>query len=31
MSGRRAEAARNDGLILEAAREVFVADPKLAF
>ena len=27
MSGRRAEAARNDGLILEAAREVFVADP----
>jgi AcrR family transcriptional regulator len=28
MSGRRAEAARNDGLILEAAREVFVADPK---
>ena len=28
MSGRRAEAARNDRLILEAAREVFVADPK---
>ena len=28
MSGRRAEAASNDGLILEAAREVFVADPK---
>lgn len=28
MSGRRAEAARNDGLILEAAREVFVANPK---
>jgi AcrR family transcriptional regulator len=28
LSGRRAEAARNDGLILEAAREVFVADPK---
>jgi AcrR family transcriptional regulator len=28
MSGRRAEAARNDGLILAAAREVFVADPK---
>jgi AcrR family transcriptional regulator len=28
MSGRRAEAARNDKLILEAAREVFVADPK---
>ena len=28
MSGRRAEAARNDGRILEAAREVFVADPK---
>jgi AcrR family transcriptional regulator len=27
MSGRRAEAARNDGLILAAAREVFVADP----
>ena len=27
MSGRRAEAARNDKLILEAAREVFVADP----
>jgi AcrR family transcriptional regulator len=28
LSGRRAEAARNDRLILEAAREVFVADPK---
>ena len=28
LSGRRAEAARNDGLILKAAREVFVADPK---
>ena len=28
LSGRRAEAARNDGRILEAAREVFVADPK---
>lgn len=28
MSGRRAEAARNDGLILEAAREVFIADPE---
>lgn len=28
LSGRRAEAARNDGLILEAAREVFVTDPK---
>ncbi len=27
MSGRRAEAARNDGLILQAARDVFVADP----
>jgi AcrR family transcriptional regulator len=27
LSGRRAEAARNDKLILEAAREVFVADP----
>jgi AcrR family transcriptional regulator len=27
LSGRRAQAARNDGLILEAAREVFVADP----
>jgi AcrR family transcriptional regulator len=26
-SGRAAEAERNDGLILEAAREVFVADP----
>jgi AcrR family transcriptional regulator len=28
MSGRRAQAARNDERILEAAREVFVADPK---
>jgi AcrR family transcriptional regulator len=27
MSGRRAEAARNDALILDAARSVFVADP----
>ena len=27
MSGRRAEAARNDGRILDAAREVFVANP----
>jgi AcrR family transcriptional regulator len=27
LSGRRAEAARNDGLILAAAREVFTADP----
>jgi len=27
LSGRRAEAARNDKLILEAAREVFTADP----
>jgi AcrR family transcriptional regulator len=27
LSGRRAQAARNDQLILEAAREVFVADP----
>jgi AcrR family transcriptional regulator len=27
MSGRRAQAARNDQRILEAAREVFVADP----
>jgi AcrR family transcriptional regulator len=27
MSGRRAEAARNDELILAAAREVFTADP----
>jgi AcrR family transcriptional regulator len=27
LSGRRAEAARNDRLILEAAREVFVGDP----
>ena len=28
MSGRRAEAVRNDRVILDAAREVFVADPK---
>jgi AcrR family transcriptional regulator len=28
MSGRRAEAARNDRVILDAAREVFVEDPK---
>jgi AcrR family transcriptional regulator len=27
LSGRRAQAARNDALILDAAREVFVADP----
>lgn len=27
LSGRRAEAARNDGRILDAAREVFVEDP----
>ncbi len=27
LSGRRAQAARNDGAILEAARAVFVADP----
>jgi AcrR family transcriptional regulator len=27
MSGRRAQAARNDDLILDAAREVFIADP----
>lgn len=27
MSGRKAEAARNDGVILAAAREVFTADP----
>jgi AcrR family transcriptional regulator len=27
MSGRRAEAARNDQLILAAAREIFIADP----
>ncbi len=27
MSGRRAQAARNDALILAAAREVFLADP----
>ncbi len=27
-SGRRAEAARNDGLILDAARGVFVTDPR---
>jgi AcrR family transcriptional regulator len=28
LSGRRAEAARNDGRILDAAREVFLADPE---
>ena len=28
MSGRRAEAARNDGRILDAARTVFLADPE---
>ena len=28
LSGRRAQAARNDRVILDAAREVFVADPK---
>lgn len=28
LSGRRAQAARNDGLILEAARAVFVANPE---
>jgi AcrR family transcriptional regulator len=28
LSGRRGQAARNDGAILEAAREVFLADPK---
>jgi AcrR family transcriptional regulator len=28
LSGRRAEAARNDGRILEAARAVFLADPE---
>jgi AcrR family transcriptional regulator len=27
LSGRRAEAARNDWLIMDAAREVFIADP----
>jgi AcrR family transcriptional regulator len=27
LSGRRAEAARNDGRVLDAAREVFLADP----
>ena len=27
MSGRKAQAARNDGVILQAAREVFIADP----
>src|SRR5688500_14239827 len=27
MSGRKAEAARNDGVILAAAREVFTANP----
>ncbi|NUR26583.1 MAG: helix-turn-helix transcriptional regulator [Catenulispora sp.] len=28
LSGRRGQAARNDGVILAAAREVFLADPK---
>jgi AcrR family transcriptional regulator len=28
LSGRRGQAARNDGAILEAARDVFLADPK---
>lgn len=28
LSGRRAQAARNDSLVLEAAREVFLAEPK---
>jgi AcrR family transcriptional regulator len=28
MSGRRRQAARNDGAIMEAARDVFLADPK---
>jgi AcrR family transcriptional regulator len=28
LSGRRAEAARNDGRILDSAREVFLADPE---
>jgi AcrR family transcriptional regulator len=28
LSGRRSQAARNDGAILEAARDVFLADPK---
>jgi len=28
LSGRRGEAARNDGAILEAARQVFIEDPK---
>lgn len=28
LSGRRAQAARNDAVILEAARDVFLADPK---
>jgi len=27
LSGRKAQAARNDGIILDAAREVFLADP----
>jgi AcrR family transcriptional regulator len=27
MSGRQAQAARNDGIIMQAARDVFVADP----
>jgi AcrR family transcriptional regulator len=28
LPGRRAQAARNDGVILQAARDVFLADPK---
>src|SRR5438128_30838 len=28
LSGRRRQAARNDAMILEAARDVFLADPK---
>ena len=28
LPGRKSEAARNDGAILEAARAVFLADPK---
>jgi AcrR family transcriptional regulator len=28
LSGRRLQAARNDGVILDAARDVFLADPK---
>ena len=30
LRGRQAQAAQNDGLILEAAREVFLADPTAA-